>query len=38
MTVLELSAVDTSYAPPVAETLEPVALAAEIAAKKIKRR
>jgi len=37
MTVLELSAVDTSYAPPVAETLEPVALAAEIAAKKIKR-
>ena len=38
MTVLELSAADTSYAPPVAETLEPVALAAEIAAKKIRRR
>jgi len=38
MTVLELSTADTSYAPPVAETLEPVALAAEIAAKKIRRR
>ncbi len=37
MTLLELSAADTSYAPPVAETLEPVALAAEIAAKKIRR-
>jgi len=38
MTVVELSAADTSYAPPVAETLEPVALAAEITAKKIRRR
>ena len=38
MTALELSAADTSYAPPVAETLEPVALAAEIVAKKIRRR
>jgi len=38
MTVLELSTADTGYAPPVAETLEPVALAAEIAAKKIRRR
>ncbi len=38
MTVLELSVADTSYAPPLAETLEPVALAAEIASKRIKRR
>ena len=38
MTVLELSAADTSYAPPVAETVEPVATAAEIASKKIRRR
>ena len=38
MTVLELSTADTSYAPPIAETLEPVTLAAEIAAKKIRRR
>jgi NADH oxidase (H2O2-forming) len=38
MTALELSAADTGYAPPVAETLEPVALAAEIVAKKIRRR
>lgn len=37
MTALELSAADTSYAPPVAETLEPVASAAEIVAKKIRR-
>ncbi len=38
MTALELSAADTSYAPPVAETVEPVATAAEIVAKKIRRR
>ncbi len=38
MTALELSAADTSYAPPVSETLEPVATAAEIVAKKIRRR
>lgn len=38
MTVLELSAADTSYAPPVCETLEPVTTAAEITAKKIRRR
>lgn len=38
MTALELSAADTSYAPPVAETVEPVASAAEIVAKKIRRR
>jgi len=38
MTALELSAADTAYAPPVAETLEPVALAAEVVAKKIRRR
>ena len=38
MTALELSTVDTSYAPPVAETVEPVATAAEIVAKKIRRR
>jgi NADH oxidase (H2O2-forming) len=38
MTALELSTADTSYAPPVAETVEPVATAAEIVAKKIRRR
>ncbi len=38
MTALELSTADTSYAPPVAETVEPVASAAEIVAKKIRRR
>ena len=38
MTALELSAADTAYAPPVAETLEPVALAAEVVAKKMRRR
>ena len=38
MTALELSAADTSYAPPVAETVEPVATAAEIVSKKIRRR
>jgi NADH oxidase (H2O2-forming) len=38
MTVLELSTADTSYAPPVAETVEPVSSAAEIVAKKIRRR
>jgi NADH oxidase (H2O2-forming) len=38
MTALELSAADTSYAPPVAETVEPIATAAEIVAKKIRRR
>jgi NADH oxidase (H2O2-forming) len=37
MTVLELSAADTSYAPPVCETLDPVASAAEIVSKKIRR-
>ena len=38
MTALELSTADTSYAPPVAETVEPVATAAEIVSKKIRRR
>jgi len=38
MTALELSTVDTSYAPPVAETVEPVATAAEIVAKKMRAR
>ncbi len=38
MTALELSVADTSYAPPVAETVEAVATAAEIVAKKIRRR
>jgi NADH oxidase (H2O2-forming) len=38
MTALELSLADTSYAPPVAETVEAVATAAEIVAKKIRRR
>jgi len=38
MTALELSAADTSYAPPVAETVEPITTAAEIVAKKIRRR
>jgi NADH oxidase (H2O2-forming) len=38
MTALELSAADTSYAPPVAETVEPVATAAEIVAKKMRAR
>jgi NADH oxidase (H2O2-forming) len=38
MTALELSTADTSYAPPLAETVEPVATAAEIVAKKIRRR
>lgn len=38
ITALELSTADTSYAPPVAETVEPVATAAEIVAKKIRRR
>jgi len=38
MTALELSTADTSYAPPVAETVEPVATAAEIVAKKIRQR
>lgn len=38
MTALELSTADTSYAPPVAETVEPVATAAGIVAKKIRRR
>ncbi len=38
MTALELSAADTSYAPPVAETVEPVATAAEVVAKKIRQR
>jgi NADH oxidase (H2O2-forming) len=38
MTALELSTADTSYAPPVAETVEPIATAAEIVAKKIRRR
>ena len=38
MTALELSTADTSYAPPIAETVEPVATAAEIVAKKIRRR
>lgn len=37
-TALELSLADTSYAPPLAETLEPVSLAAGIVAKKIRRR
>lgn len=34
MTALELSQADTSYAPPVAETVEPIATAADIVAKK----
>ena len=38
MTALELSTADTSYAPPLAETVEPIATAAEIVAKKIRRR
>ena len=38
MTVMELSTADTSYAPPVSETVEPVSSAAEIVAKKIRRR
>ena len=37
ITVWELARADTGYAPPLAETLEPVALAAEIAATKILR-
>ena len=37
ITVWELARADTGYAPPLAETLEPVALAAEIAAMKIRR-
>jgi NADH oxidase (H2O2-forming) len=38
MTALELSAADTSYAPPVADTVEPITTAAEIVSKKIRRR
>lgn len=38
MTAQELAVADTSYAPPVAETLEPVATAAEIVAKRIRQR
>lgn len=37
MTVRQLMNADTGYAPPMADTWEPVALAAEIAAKKIQR-
>lgn len=37
ITVWELAQADTGYAPPLAETLEPVALAAEIASMKIRR-
>jgi NADH oxidase (H2O2-forming) len=36
MTVDELANVDTCYAPPIADTLEPVCLAAELAARKLK--
>jgi NADH oxidase (H2O2-forming) len=35
MTVNELAKVDTCYAPPIADTLEAVCLAAELAAKKL---
>jgi len=37
ITVWELATADTGYAPPLAETLEPVALAAEIASRRIRR-
>jgi len=37
MTVRQLMNADTGYAPPMADTWEPVALAAEVAAKKIQR-
>ena len=37
MTVRQLMNADTGYAPPMCDTWEPVALAAEIAARKIER-
>jgi len=37
MTVMELAKADTCYAPPVADTWEAVALAAEMAASRLRR-